>query len=266
MEGTMRRFICVIRERMDMVRKVVLAGISAGMMVCAPLLARAEITLTETAAGVSSFCEDGLYGLQDADGGRILEPKYDMIFPFYGGCAKVAEEDFYGLIDEQGDVILEAVYDDILPGCCMPADEMGESIGYNAFGYFAVEIDGKIGFVTEDGTVTCEIKYDEEDTEVNGASALLSDAEGNEAILSADGVLTPLEGYQYVSCLLYSSGALYKVQNEDGYYGVLDWHGGEVLPCEYERVSLSADGGYLQVRTDQMETLLFEVSYDLNEF
>ncbi len=246
----------------SMTKKLVMTVIAASVLYCSPLFAQADIVLTQIGV-VSDYCENDRYGLKDAEGNVILEPTYEMIYPFYGGYAKVLDADQYGLIDEQGNLILPAAYDNVLPSYYMPVSAAADGIGYNAFGYFAVEKDGRIGFAAEGGVLTCDIVYASDEMDVKGASAFRSDPYGNRTIVSADGVETSVDGYSSVSCLNYSAGALYKVQDQSGQYGVLDWHGNEVLPCIYYGISLSSDGNYMEVQVSYSETSCYLVSYDL---
>ncbi len=260
--------------------KILLAGFLGCLILSVPQSARAEISLsrigevtdasfsdladtdgeTEISNGETEFYEDGFYGLKNGEGDVILEPVYEGIYPFYGGYAKVTDGDLYGLIDSGGSPVLPVLYDDIRPSFYMPDSEEG---GYEAFGYFAAEKDGELFFVRTDGTVSFSPDYDAGDLDVKGVTAVLEDPEGNRTIISADGVETSLEGYSYCSCLTSSAGALYKVEDDSFHYGLLDWHGNELLPCEYTGISLSADGRYLLAGTGYSVSDLFEIAYDL---
>ncbi|MCD7867300.1 MAG: WG repeat-containing protein [Clostridiales bacterium] len=218
---------------------------------------------------INRFYEDGLYGLKDGAGNVILALTYDYISDFQGGYAEVSNAgvEAYGLIDEQGQLVLPVEYDNILTSYDLPVDGDYSSYGYNAAGYFAVEVDGKIGFVTEGGNVTLTPSYAEALMEVNGASAIYTDAEGQEHLIAADGTDTALADYDSVYDLNYSSGLLYRVADEDYNYGLLDWHGNMILPIseEYSDIDLSGDGNYLLVERGYSgdSTEIYLVNYDL---
>ena len=99
--------------------------------------------------------------------------------------------------------------------------------------------------------------------DVYGASALYTDMENQMHLLSADNVDT-IVNYKYFHCLEGSSGLLFKATSKDNKYGVVDWHGNVVLPCEYTSISLSGDGRYLLVLKDYKSMYeLFSVDYGL---
>ena len=82
-------------------------------------------------------------------------------------------------------------------------------------------------------------------------------------LLSADNVDT-IVNYKYFHCLEGSSGLLFKATSKDNKYGVVDWHGNVVLPCEYTSIYLSGDGRYLLVLKDYKSMFeLFSVDYGM---
>ena len=207
--------------------------------------------------GIQTFRDNGQYGLQDAQGNVIMEPSFYTIYDFENGYAEVYTGELYGLIDETGAVIVPAEYEDINRGYNTPT---GVS-RYNNAGYFCVEKDGKLGYVTAGGAVSCEPKYAADALDNNGASATYTDMEGKIHILAADGVESVVEGYEYMYPANYASGVFYRVRNADGGYGLIDFHGNEVLPCEYKDVAMSGDGRYVLVEVDYDNTVIFELSY-----
>ncbi|MCC8065744.1 MAG: WG repeat-containing protein, partial [Clostridiales bacterium] len=217
----------------------------------------------EDASDIVEYYENGQYGLKDASGNIIMEPSYYTIYSFYGGYAMVSDGELYGLIDEQGNEVLPVAYEDVLTNYYSPEDEDGNTSGYNAFGYFAAEQDGKLVFVTEGGTVVSGPAYAVDNVDLKGASATLTDMEGNELLISADGIETSLDGYSYVYALYNTSGMLYEVEDSDYNYGVIDWHGNEVLPCAYKGVDVSGDGNYLLADLDYDNSVIYQISYDV---
>ncbi len=216
----------------------------------------------EDAAEITDYYENGQYGLKDAEGNIILEPSYYTIYSFYNGYAMVSDGNLYGLIDTQGNEILPVAYEDILSSYYMPMGEEDSTSGYNAMGYFAIEQEGKLTFVSEGGTVTCGPTYAVENMDLNGASATITDMDGQKLLIAADGTETVLEGYASVYPLSYTSGMLYKVADSDYDYGVIDWHGNEILPCEYSGIEVSGDGSYLLADIDYHDSEIYRISYD----
>ena len=206
--------------------------------------------------GLQTFRDNGQYGLQDADGNVILQPSYYSIYDFEDGYARVYTGDLYGLIDETGAVIVPAEYEKINKGYHTPGDS-----AYDNAGYYCVEKDGKLGYVTAGGAVTCELKYSADALENNGASATYTDMEGKIHILAADGVESVVEGYEYMYPADNGSGVFYRVRNSDSRYGLIDFHGNEILPCQYRDVSMSGDGRYVLAEGDSYVCQIYELSY-----
>lgn len=210
-----------------------------------------------------TYRENGRYGLKDAQGNIVMEPSYYSINDFYGDYATVYDGDKYGLIDKTGKLIVPMQFDSVRRNYYGPYDPKTGEYSYEAAGYFCVISDGKVGFVNSNGEVTCEPKYSEKILDIYGAAALYTDMENNLHLLSADGVDTTID-YKSFYCLDGSSGLLFKSTNEDYDYGVVDWHGNVVLPCEYSSINLSGDGKYLLVRKDYNSMYeLFSVDYGL---
>ena len=208
-----------------------------------------------------SFRGDDLYGIMDRDGNVVVEPEYGYIGRIEGGYAEVSKGEKEGLVDLSGNVIVPAEYDDVKINYCGPENSEGRS--FIAGGYVAVEKEEKIGFVDLSGNVTMEPKYSEDILEVNGASALLKDLEGKVHILAADGTDTVLDDEKSnIYALNYGSGFLYRFEDPEGNYGVIDWHGKEVLPAQYRGVSLSGDGTLLLADAEYPDSVIFAVSYD----
>ncbi len=209
----------------------------------------------------TSFRGNDLYGIQDAEGNVVVEPAYGYIDYIRGGVAKVERDGKKGLIDLSGNVLVPTEYDDIINNYSGPVT--GEGNALTAAGYAAVVKDEKVGFTDLEGNVTLEPKYSKDLLEVNGASALLKDLEGNIHILAADGKDTVLDGtHSDVDSLNYTNGLIYRFTGEDDRYGVIDWHGEEVLPAEYTSISVSGDGLLILADVNYDESAVFSVSYD----
>ena len=210
-----------------------------------------------------AYRENGRYGLKDAQGNVVMEPSYFSINEFYGDYATVYDGSKYGLIDRTGKLVVPMQYDSIRRNYYGPYDPKTGNASYPAAGYFCVVSDKKVGFVNSDGEVTCEPKYSEKILEIYGAAALYTDMENQMHLLSADNV-DSIVNYKYFHCLDGSSGLLFKATSEDSQYGVVDWHGNVVLPCEYSSIYLSGDGRYLLVLKDYKSMYeLFSVDYGL---
>lgn len=210
-----------------------------------------------------TFRENGQYGLKDAAGNVILPPSYQSIYDFRYGYAPVYDGTHESLIDENGTLVVPLEFDNVKTMSNMPVDENNYSMGYTAYGYFCIQQDDKIGYVNDQGVVTCEPKYSKNIVNIQGISLTYTDMEGKQHILAADGVDTVIDGYERVAALSYMSGVYYKTTSADYKYGVIDWHGNEIFPCEYDRVSPSGDGQYLLLSKDLTNMEIYKMNYDL---
>lgn len=206
------------------------------------------------------YRENGQYGVKDGMDNIVMEPSFQSIYDFNSDYAVVSNGEKKGLIDAQGQVVVPVEYDDVKRSYYTPED----TSAYYANGYFAVVADGKIGFVDETGAVTCEPKYSETAAEITGASALLTDLEGNQLLIAADGVETVLEGYDRVRACDYGSGMYYEVHDADYNEGLIDWHGNELLPCKYSDIAFSGDGQYVLARSKENYSTcnIYQVTYE----
>ena len=214
------------------------------------------------------YSDNGQQGLKDAEGNVVLAPAYKYIEGISRGYVKVSTGEKYGVLDMSGNVLVPAQYDSIITNYNAPVpadDESYSSSSFVAGNYVCVTLNGKVGFVDLNGNVTMEPRYSKDILDVKGASALLTDLEGNVHILAADGVDTVLpDTYDRVSAMSYSNGYLYEVTNSDYDHGLIDWHGNELIPCSVDDVNLSADGTILLVEPDwnSSEYLIYDVSYN----
>lgn len=211
----------------------------------------------EANARLVVYRENGLYGVKDAQGNIVLEPSFSSIGDFRYGYAEVYSDDKRGLIDGQGNVVVEPVYDDVESLFYLPyVNEYGAGYGYNANGYFAVVQDGKFGYIDSQGNTTMEPKYSESAVEVNGVTAILTDLEGNERLLAADGTETVVEGYERIVPLQNGSGLYYRTEDAEYNEGMIDWHGNEIIPCENDDIVISGDGKYVLVDADYSDGIV----------
>lgn len=209
----------------------------------------------------TTYRENGQYGIKDAAGNVIMAPSFSSVYVNDDEYAVVYTGETEGLVSlANGEIVLPAEFESVKRMYNLPNTPNG-STGYEAMGYFVIIKDGKVGYAVKGGAITCEPKYSKDIMEINGASSTLTDLEGKMHILAADGVESVIEGYERVYALDYCSGMYYKVSNADGQYGVIDWHGEIVLPCEYRSISSSADGKYVLANVDYEKCQLYELSY-----
>ncbi len=211
--------------------------------------------------------ESGNYGIKDADGNITVEPQYDYVVQEEENLWSVELNELYGLIDSNGKVILPAEYEEFEEGYYAPVKEDGRYSNMSAGGYYCVIVDGKMGYVREGGVVTCEPTYAADNMENYGASALLTDMEGDIHIIAADGTDTVLEGYESIYALDYGAGFFYEVLDENYNSGMIDWHGNVIIPCEFANIELSGNGKYVLTNNYDEPYVIYELEYpvEMNE-
>jgi len=205
--------------------------------------------------------ENGQQGISDKDGNVLVAPSYQYIYEVTeDGYARVSTGDTEGLIDLSGNVVVPAQYDSLRRNYYGGEDYDG----YIAAGYVSVEREGKAAFCDINGNETMEAKYAKDNVDVCGASAMLTDMEGNVHILAADGTDTVLdEAHKEARALYHGNGLLYKFNDADYNCGLMDWHGNEIFPAQYSDFSLSGDGSMLLAEIDYSQTEMYSVNYDL---
>ena len=210
------------------------------------------------------YRENGQQGVKDLDGNVIMAPSFQYVYDFEDGYARVSTGEKEGLIDEQGNVVVPAEFDRVNKSYNVPANENSDSwsSGYVCEGYISVENENKIGWVAN-GQLTSAPNYAKDAMDVAGASAILTNPDSTTVIVAADGVETPVS-YDTIRALSFGSGILYEVADADYKKGVIDWHGNEILPCQYDDVALTGDGQHLIVEVDYNNTDIYDISYDLD--
>ena len=196
---------------------------------------------------VQIFSSNWMYGVKDADGNVIVEPIYDYIDDFYNGYAPVESNDLWGVIDKEGNLVIPCEYERIEYSYDFPSNEESGSFsyGYNAFGYYAIRKNDKIGYINSDNVVTCEPTLPSDNLSNHGCSSSYTAMDGASHILSADGVDTDVSQYASVDCLSCSAGMLYTTRDDNYNSGLIDWHGVEIIPIGDASLELSGSGQYL---------------------
>lgn len=121
-------------------------------------------------------------------------------------------------------------------------------------------LDGKLGFVNQQGEQTVPPTYLQTTVKVAANLFLGTSPDDTATLLAADEVVTPLP-YKDAQ-LLYNGadGRLVQVKNDEGQIGVVDWHGNLVIPfgpySEYgNRTSTRGD----LLLMDNQDTRMIEV-------
>ncbi len=165
--------------------------------------------------GLAIVRASGKYGIIDNKGNYIVSPQYDELRRLNNNLYSFSLDDFWGLIDGKGNELLSPTYDEI--------SYAGEHDKKYAFEY-----DGKLGYLSEDGSVSISNKF------------MIPRCYGKRAVIydqdSYSGVSDRFydDGYAIVytddrkMAVIYSSG---NILNNKEYYGL----GGCITNyCEYD--------------------------------
>ena len=182
----------------------------------------------------------------------ISQDGYAVVYEYIDGVS------YYGVIDMEGNEIIPLEYDRIK----YYSGEDGSE--YLAHGYFCVEKNGKVGYVTENGEVTCDIMYGDKDKDIHftncGVAGFCVD-DKDYYIVSADGKESDV--YDYVDAYSGGNGFIFEVKEEGGETrNVVDWHD-KVLVKDVCDVIGSRDGKYVLIRKDyDSDYELFSIELD----
>ena len=114
-------------------------------------------------------------------------------------------------------------------------------------GYVCVEKDGKLGFVdARTATVTCPPAYNSRIAKAYGCS-IVFDGETGYVLIAGDGTRTELPDCSEIP-ETNGDGTLLVAQ-KNGFYGMIDWHGNEVLPFIHKTVITLTPDSQAIIRT-----------------
>ncbi len=175
---------------------------------------------------IISVSIDGSIGLIDSTGAVLLPCEYEEISDSNSRYLTLERDGLVGLYDlDTLQIILPCEYDSFL-------DPSYEAVCYN--GYFLVMKDDKFGYANETG-ITCPVEYTESEATLLGSSFVIQNEDDSFTLVAADGVVTPLPGVTTVHDTINNSFGHYIIlQNADGLWGVVDWHGNTVVDYSLE--------------------------------
>jgi hypothetical protein len=167
------------------------------------------------------------WGVADSKTGRVsLAPteRFEKIFPFYEGFAKMMMKGKYGFIDPRGNVYISPQYPDA---------------GHVSDGMVSVKINNKWGYVNTDEKLIVQPYYDLALPFHKGTAVTYSRNQYN--LINKDGkeLHEPLDNIKPTA-----SGKYLLIQK--GKYGLADAAGKEILPVKYDLIK-EVEGGYLIV-------------------
>ena len=208
-----------------------------------------EISSWERSDGLLRTTAAGKAGRMDMQGNVLIPAEYENLMVGDDGYAraKLKRDEKMGLLDKAGKPLTEFKYDDI-PPIYLRGISVGPDTVTFISGYAPVEVDGKIGFINEQGEETLAPTYAKDAVELNGNTLLFADATGKKTLVAADGVVTELPYKDVQRVYNGANGRLYAVTDEAGKTGVIDWHGNILVP-------LGDHPGY-DIKSDTANTLV----------
>ena len=184
-----------------------------------------------------------IFGIIDGSGREIMPSSY-YVSSVNGDYAVVTnDEGLYGLysISDGRQVVPCEFYG-------LPVNELSTD-KYVQNGYVLVENGTLRGYYdTVSGAVSCEVKYEAEEYTAIGCTMIKNEDEGVFTLVAADGA----ENEVYVDAIStdYSHGnGHYLVAMRNGMYGVIDWHGKEILPFVHAKPIVITDDSRAFIRT-----------------
>ena len=181
-------------------------------------------------------------GLLDLKGGEVMPVNY-TISTISGDYVVITnaskQKGLYSI--SQGKVLVPCEYYNIMVGSV-------STDNYVHNGYVAVENGNLRGYVdTRTGEVSCPIQYDRKSVTTIGCSTFWKTGDGEYMLAAADGVETQVQ-VDEIYKKTRGNGYLL-VAKKDGMYGVIDWHGSEVLPFIHGKVITITDDSRALLRT-----------------
>ncbi|RKJ45814.1 WG repeat-containing protein [bacterium 1XD8-76] len=162
--------------------------------------------------------EGGLYGYLSEDGREITPCIYSEAAPFSEGLGCVLLDGKYGYIDKDGETVLPFIYDQASP--------FREGVAYFSIGE-------EYGLIDREGNVVLELTDCDSISSFRDGLAYFS-ADGLYGYMDQSGEVVIEPVYEDAG---YFCGGLAVVMR-GGFLGVIGRDGGEVLPLEYEDITL----------------------------
>ena len=177
----------------------------------------------------------------DLDGAELMPAEYSVVTmgdPYVVVANEAGLRGLYSLEDKK--LIVPCEFSNIV-ACATSVDT------YVNNGYVCVEKDGKRGFVSvETGETTLEPAFNGRIAK-NYGCALVFDGEDGYVLVSADGMRSDMPEYDEISATR-GDGTLL-VAKKGGFFGVIDWHGEEVLPFIHKNAITFTDDSKAMIRT-----------------
>ncbi|MEG2017378.1 MAG: WG repeat-containing protein [Clostridium sp.] len=187
--------------------------------------------------GLVRFSDNGLlYGVKDSEGNVIIEPTYEYIRIYTGGCIGFGENNKYGVMDKLGNEIIPAQYDEI----------------YELYDVFIVTEGARYGVYHKEGNQVFPVEYIDY-SPINKDRIALQDNTEKYAIYDFKG--KAITGHDYDKIVSRNSSNMVQASKEDK-WGYMTPDGKVIIDFQYEYISLTEDPHYALITQDKKQGLL----------
>lgn len=220
--------------------------------------------------------------LIDLDG-NVICGGYDIAYEFSNGLAAVESDDKWGYINTSGEVVIPFQWDGAswfdsengtasvsLDGEWYRIDSDGNIVDVDISypyvdGLAITEIDGRYGYVNEEGEIVIPCEFDYATSFSDGYALVERDEDelgwGKWGIIDTTGSFVDDNEWDDVRSFreylrVYRKMGIYP----NGFYGLMDWQGNMVLDCIYQ--SIAYGEGYYAASTDS-EWILFDEEFNI---
>ena len=202
---------------------------------------------------VLKYKKDGKYGLVGIDGKEITGPIYDEIdnLAYKEGELLVKQNNKYGVINIKGNNLVEIKYDSISVDKYYTDENL-----YKNSGYIVSETTNegyRYGYINTRGNMILKTEYNElnrvNDIQDDNNVYLISAKNGLYGVNKNEENIIPNE---YQSITYDKSNNIFVVEKNKK-YGVADINGSEIIPVQYNQISIT--GMYIYAENDQGTTV-----------
>ena len=194
---------------------------------------------------IFTYKENGLYGLIDFSGNKVVNPEYTSIYALSGIENNIVIENngAKGIVNSTlGNVVAESIYEEV-----STLNTNNSSDGY------IVKKDGKYGILNATGKVILDCNYTEIEHAHGNNMYVVNDGNGLKIIDAASNVVKD-GGFDHIKSI---DGENIIIE-QGGLYGVVNISGEEKIPVQYKDLIYACDTYYIA----QMEDLYGIVSLD----
>ncbi len=221
-------------------------------------------------SGYITVQKKGKFGVINKSGRLVIPLIYDRIDPFWSGVALAIKAKKYGVLNTAGKTIVPFNYGDgaVYRNGVIRMRSSGKTIVFDRTGkviaplgkydyvlattgnLIYVERGGKVGAIDMTGREVVPFIYSGVREAVNGITVVTADDKN--AVINQNGkLILPLGKYGSINIgdINTNDGCVH-VMSMDSKWGLLDYNGNTVLPCEYSSIGNMQDG-YVVAQSEQ---------------